>query len=55
MASILGQTGLVIPDFVYFLSYFNYIISCTYMHIYTCSDTFLTFVLADEGYRAEMS
>jgi len=22
MASILGQTGLIIPDFVYFLSYF---------------------------------
>ena len=56
MASILGQSGFVIPDFVYFLSCFNYVISPYNMHIYTCcSDTFLTFVLADEGSRAEKS
>ena len=49
-------TGNDVINDVYFLSYFNYVISCTYMHIYICcSDTFLTFVLADEGSRAEAS
>ena len=59
-ASVPGQTRLIIPNLVYFLVYFlsplNYIISCTCSLTYTCTfNHFLTFVLADEGSRAETS
>ena len=57
--SVLSQTCLTPPlflTFVYFLSLLHYIISCAHMdiYIYTCNH-FLTFVLADEGSRAETS